>query len=72
MVAPRLPSWRFKNRYGEEWEFAYDTQTGVGTLRGSEVDWQEYPVVKGLAQGLILNEEDIAWLRRTWADATGR
>ncbi|MHB1038544.1 MAG: hypothetical protein ACYC35_29105 [Pirellulales bacterium] len=71
MIAPRLPLWRFTNRYGEEWEFVYDSGTGEGILRGSDVDWQEYPVVGGLAPGLILNEEEIAWLRKTWAEATG-
>ena len=49
----------------------YDSGTGEGTLRGSDVDWQEYPVVGGLAQGLILNEEEIVWLRKTWEEATG-
>ncbi|MGD0901227.1 MAG: hypothetical protein ABR915_25645 [Thermoguttaceae bacterium] len=49
----------------------YDSDTGEGILRGSDVDWEEYPVVGGPAQGLILNEEEIAWLRKTWAEATG-
>ena len=71
MIAPRLPTWRFTNRYGEEWEFVYKSDSGAGILRGSDVDWQEYPVVGGLAQGLILNEEEIAWLRKTWAEVTG-
>ena len=71
MIPPRLPVWRFTNRYGEDWEFTYDSDTGTGILRGSDVDWEEYSVVGGLAQGLILNEEEIAWLRKTWAEATG-
>jgi len=45
MIGPRLPTWRFTNRYGEEWEFTYDSDTGTGILRGSDVDWEEYPVV---------------------------
>ena len=68
---PRLPTWHFTNRYGEEWEFTYDAGTGEGVLRGADVDWQEYHVVDGLAQGLILNEEEIAWLRKKWAEAAG-
>lgn len=71
MIAPRLPTWRFTNRYGEEWKFMYDSDTGEGILSGSDVDWEEYPVVGGLAPGLILNEEEIVWLRKTWAEATG-
>lgn len=45
MIAPSPPIWRFTNRYGEEWEFAYDSGAGEGILRGSDVDWQEYPIV---------------------------
>ncbi len=71
MVAPRLPTWRFTNRYGEEWEFVYDSASGEGVLRGSDVDWKAYRVVSGFAPGLILNEEEIIWLRKTWAEATG-
>jgi hypothetical protein len=72
MIAPRLPAWRFVNRYGEEWEFVYDPDTGEGILCGSDVDWQDHPVVDGRAPGLVLNEEEIAWLRRAWAEATDK
>jgi hypothetical protein len=72
LIAPRLPKWRFTNRYGEDWEFVYDPVTGEGILRGSDVDWQDYRVVDGLAPGLILNEEEIAWLREVWAEAIGK
>ncbi len=71
MVAPHLPVWRFRNRYGEQWEFVYDPATGHGILRGSDVDWQEYPVIAGLAPGLVLSQEEIAWLRKAWSEATG-
>ena len=43
--------------------------TGDGVLRGSDVDWQEYRVVDGLAKGLVLNEEEMAWLRKVWTEA---
>ena len=62
---------RFAHRYGEEWEFEYDPTTGEGVLRGSDVDWQEYRVIGGLAPTLILNEEELLWLRKTWAEAVG-
>ena len=71
MVAPARFTSRFANRYGEEWEFAYDHATGEGVLRGSDVDWQEYRVIAGMAPGLILDEEEFLWLRNTWAEATG-
>ena len=61
---------RFTNRYGEQWEFEFDLATGEGTLRGSDVDWEAYRVVDGNAIGLILNDEEIQWLRKAWAEAT--
>lgn len=60
---------RFTNEYGEEWEFEYDPGKGEGILRGSDVDWKEYRVVGGRAPGLILNDEEIRWLRNAWAEA---
>jgi hypothetical protein len=71
MNAPHLFTRRFTNRYGEEWEFVYDSDTSTGILRGADVDWDVYPVVGGSVQGLILNEEEIAWLQRTWVEAIG-
>ena len=70
MVAPQRYTSRFKNRYGEEWEFTYDPATGEGILRGSDVDWQDYRVQDGSVPGLILNDEELLWLRRAWAEAT--
>ena len=65
MTTPKPPTSHFTNRYGEEWEFEYDANSGEGVLRGSDVDWQEYCVIGGIAPGLILNEEEIQWLRKT-------
>ena len=61
---------RFTNRYGEEWQFEYDCSRAEGILSGSDVDWQKYRVVEGRALGLILNEEEIQWLRKAWLEAT--
>ena len=72
MIAPQLYTSRFSNRYGEEWVFHYDLATGEGILRGSDVDWQEYRVVEGRVPGLLLNDEELLWLGRVWAEATGR
>jgi hypothetical protein len=44
---------------------------GKGTPKGSDVDWQTYHVVGGQAIGLILNNEELLWLRKVWAEATG-
>jgi len=70
MTAARLFTSRFANRYGEAWIFQYDRDTGEGILRGEDRDWQECRVVEGRAVGLILNEEEIQWLRASWMDAT--
>ncbi len=69
MVASREYSSRFENRYGEQWEFDYDPVKGEGVLRGSDVDWQEYRVIDGQVPGLILNDEEIQWLRTAWEEA---
>ena len=70
MVAPARYTSQFANRYGEEWEFEYDPLTGEGVVRGSDVDWDEYRVVGGRAIGLIMNDEEILWLRKAWVEAT--
>ena len=69
MVAPRVYSSRFENRYGEPWEFEYDPVKGEGVLRGADVGWQDHRVVDGQVPGLILNDEEIRWLRAAWEKA---
>ena len=71
MTDPAPYTSRFTNRYCEEWLFEYDRCSDEGVLSGSDVDWQEYRVVEGRAPGLILNEEEIQWLRKAWSEATG-
>lgn len=70
MVASARYAARFANRYGEEWVFEYDPTTGEGVVRGSDVGWNPYPVVRGQAIGLVMNDEEILWLRGAWAEAT--
>lgn len=41
-------------------------------LRGSDVEWREYHVLEGRVPGLILNDEEIQWLRKVWAEAKAR
>ncbi len=70
MSKPLKHVWRFWNRYGEAWEFTFDASKREGMLRGSDVDWQSYRVVGGLAPRLILNDEETKWLRQAWSKAT--
>jgi hypothetical protein len=60
----------FANRYGEQWIFTCDRATGVGSLRGGDVDWSTVHVVRaGRVDGLILNPEEAAWLQACWRAA---
>jgi len=61
---------KFVNRYGEEWMLEYDASTGESILKGSDVGWQPCRVVGGHAVGLLLNDEELIWLRAAWAAAT--
>lgn len=72
MIANRHYVSRFTNRYGEEWEFKYDLLHKEGFLRGSDVGWREYHVLEGRVPELILNDEEIQWLRKVWAEAKAR
>ena len=72
MIAKNEYNSDFTNRYGEEWKFKYDPLKKEGSLRGSDVGWKEYRVVEGQVTGLILNDEEIQWLRKAWAEATTR
>jgi hypothetical protein len=60
---------RFENEYGEQWLFEYNPITRTGTLRGTDVGEQSYRVVDGRATGLLLNDNELRWLRRVWAEA---
>ena len=63
---------KFKNRYGKEWSFEYSYITGTAIVKGSDVDWHEYEVVNGQAIDLMLNDEEIRWLRKAWVSATAQ
>ena len=72
MIAKNLYNAHFINRYGEKWKFKYDPIKKEGILCGSDVGWREYPVVEGQVPGLILNDEEIRWLRKVWTEAIAR
>jgi len=59
----------YENRYGEVWVFTYDSCTHMGTVKGSDVGWQSYSVTDGQAEGLILTQDEQAWLKSSWNDA---
>jgi len=40
---------------------------GEAVVRCGDVGWEElYPVTDGIAESLILSEEEIMWLRACW------
>ena len=65
-------SWIYTNEYGEQWIFEYDSLTGEGILKGSDVNWKSYKVIEGKVPGLLLNDGEIIWLRETWKKATAK
>ncbi len=63
----------FENDYGEQWIFTYDHDEQRGRLRGGDAHWdQEWPVINGFAQGVILNSAEGTWLAACWSAATGK
>jgi hypothetical protein len=54
-------------KYGDSWKLELDERTGSGWISGSDVDWERYRVVRGMVPGLILNEEELAWIESVWA-----
>lgn len=48
----------YVNKYGEEWVFEYHPTSAISLVRGSDVDWTNYPVVEGYALGLILTDDE--------------
>lgn len=60
----------FENSQGEQWIFTFNRTTGEASLRGGDVGWEDtYPVREGQIEGLILSEEETAWLQACWKAA---
>ena len=54
----------FENRFGEQWVFTRDKNTGVATLRGGDIGWHEnIDVTEGVTYRLVLNPNEFAWLQ---------
>ena len=57
---------------GDTWTFEYDSATGAGFVRGSDVGDDEYKVIEGVAYNLNLDKAEKAWLLAAWEEAAGR
>lgn len=61
------------DKFGDAWVYEYDPnldQEPRGTVSSSDMDWKEYPVIRGFTFGLELSDEDVAWLWASWREAT--
>lgn len=62
----------FTNQYGEEWIFEYYPESGASLVKGSDVDWQAYEVIEGVAYNLIMADDEKQWLLAAWEQAAER
>jgi len=60
---------KYKNLYGEIWVFEYDYDTRTGVVRGSDIGSDEYAVVDGRADDLVMHKEERDWLLAAWQEA---
>ena len=60
----------FENTYGDQWIFTFDRTTRCAEVRGGDVGWNTVFVVEnGRVPDLMLNSEELAWLRACWKTA---
>lgn len=60
----------YTNKFGERWILEYDMDAHLGYIRGSDVDWTQFPVVDGIAIGLTLDPDEVKWLACAWRTIT--
>jgi hypothetical protein len=57
----------FANQHGEQAIYLYDYSAREATVRMGDAGWDGvYRVVDGRAEGLMLNEAELTWLRACW------
>ena len=62
----------FENCHGEQWIFTFDRDTKEAELRGGDIGWNDrHEVREGKVEGLVLDSEELRWLRACWVAATG-
>lgn len=58
----------FENIHGEQWIFTLDRRTGTSTVRGGDAGWNSvFNVIDGIAEGLVITEDEQLWLRACWS-----
>lgn len=58
---------RFKSKYGDEWVFEYDPSEDKAIVRGSDIGWESYPVIEGVAFQLNMSLDEEEWLLESWS-----
>ena len=62
----------FMNLHGEQWLFI-GRPDGTAVVSGGDALWTtEYPVVEGVAYGLVTNVDEALWVRACWFAWRGR
>ena len=57
----------FESALGEQWLFTRSRLTGVAEVRGGDAGWDKsYLVVGGKAEGLVLTDDEAAWVAICW------
>jgi len=63
----------FENAFGEQWLFTFDRSTNEAVLRGGDIGWNTvFEVNDGVASGLVMRPDELAWLEACWFAATER
>lgn len=61
---------KFTSEVGDEWIFEYNPSSSISFVKGSDVDYQSFPVVEGYSLGLPLEDDEKLWLRKSWQEAS--
>ncbi|MEQ8786235.1 MAG: hypothetical protein RIC55_08045 [Pirellulaceae bacterium] len=63
----------FENEFGEQWCLTISKNRTRGILRGGDVDWTPHEIRNNrIESGIILSDQEFAWLSLSWKTATGR
>ena len=63
---PHLYRGYYENQHGEQILYVHDRRTGEAVLYHGDLGWAARPVIEGVAQDLILNADEAAWVAACW------
>jgi hypothetical protein len=59
-----------RNAHGVKWILEFDYDKKYSFITGDDSDYQKIPVYDGIALDLILDNQELDWLKKVWKDAT--